>query len=152
MDDCSPPLATMGRCGFGIRSSNPGYRSVADSLIATSPSTSGISCYPDFHMSALALPYLPVKALRMMLHLLDTPNSPQAGSLSTATAVIAVPVRGRGSGRRGPGLASSAPPRPVGGVVEVGPWPADEGVEQAPEFGHGQGDELAGSGCGAPFS
>src|SRR3712207_2096829 len=55
-------------------------------------------------------------------------------------------------GGAGLGLASSAPPRPVGGVVEVGPWRADEGVEQAPELGHGQRDELLGSGCGAPFS
>jgi hypothetical protein len=50
------------------------------------------------------------------------------------------------------GLASSAPPGPVGGVVEVGQFWAQQAVEQAPEFGHGQGDELLGSGCGAPFS
>jgi hypothetical protein len=37
-------------------------------------------------------------------------------------------------------------------AVEVGPWNADEGVEQAPEFGHGQRDELAGSGSEACFS
>src|SRR3954451_25395419 len=54
-------------------------------------------------------------------------------------------------GVAGLGLASSAPPRSVGGVVEVGPWGADEGVEQAPEFGHGQRDELAVSGCGPPY-
>src|SRR3954465_1540319 len=52
----------------------------------------------------------------------------------------------------GLGLASSAPPGPAGGVIEVGPRSADEGVEQAPQFGHGQRDELAGSGCGPPFS
>ena len=55
-------------------------------------------------------------------------------------------------GGAGLGLASSAPPRPVRGVVEVGPWCADEGVEQPSEFGHGQRDELVGAGCGAPFS
>ncbi len=55
-------------------------------------------------------------------------------------------------GGAGLGLASSAPPRPVRDVVQVGPRRADEGVEQPPEFGHGQRDELAGSGCGAPFS
>jgi hypothetical protein len=49
-------------------------------------------------------------------------------------------------------LALSAPPRPVRGVVQAGPGCSDEGVEQAPEFGHGQRDELASSGCGAPFS
>jgi hypothetical protein len=37
-------------------------------------------------------------------------------------------------------------------VVEVGPRRVDEGVEQAPQFGHGQRDELLGSGCGSPFS
>src|SRR3954453_7050915 len=55
-------------------------------------------------------------------------------------------------GGAGLGLASSPPPGPVGGVVEVGPRGADEGVEQASQFGHGQRDELAGSGGGAPFS
>src|SRR3954469_15766051 len=51
----------------------------------------------------------------------------------------------------GLGLASSPPPGPVVGGVEVGPRSADEGVQQAPQLGHGQRDELAGSGCGAPF-
>jgi hypothetical protein len=55
-------------------------------------------------------------------------------------------VRGAGLG-----LASSAPPGPVGGAVEVGSRCADEGVEQAPQLGHGQCDELAVSGCSAPF-
>jgi hypothetical protein len=55
-------------------------------------------------------------------------------------------------GGAGLGLASSAPPRPVRGVLEVGPRCADEGVEQAPQLGHGQRDELIGSGCGPPFS
>ena len=48
-------------------------------------------------------------------------------------------------------LASSAPPGPVCGVVQVGPWRTDECFEQAPELGHGQRDEPVGSGCGAPF-
>src|SRR3954463_895699 len=52
----------------------------------------------------------------------------------------------------GLGLASSAPEGPVGGGVEVGSRSADEGVEQPSQFGHGQRDELAGSGCGPPFS
>jgi len=64
------------------------------------------------------------------------------GQLSSAAVV----------GGAGLGLASSAPPGPVGGVVQAGSRSADEGVEQAPEFGHGQGDELAGCGCGAPLS
>ena len=50
------------------------------------------------------------------------------------------------------GLASSAPPRPVRGVVQIGLRGTDEPVEHSPELGHGQRDELAGSGCGAPFS
>jgi hypothetical protein len=37
-------------------------------------------------------------------------------------------------------------------MVEVGSWGADEGVEQAPQLGHGQRDELLVSGCGSPFS
>src|SRR3954469_3541251 len=52
----------------------------------------------------------------------------------------------------GLGLASSPPPGPVGGGVEVGSRSADEGVEQPSQFGHGQRDELAGSGCGPPLS
>src|SRR3954453_19792153 len=52
----------------------------------------------------------------------------------------------------GLGLASSPPPGPVGGGVEVGSRGADEGVEQPSQLGHGQRDELAGSGCGPPFS
>src|SRR4051812_33362 len=55
-------------------------------------------------------------------------------------------------GGAGLGLASSAPPGPVGGVVQAWPRGADEGVEQAPELGHGQRDELLVSDCGAPFS
>jgi hypothetical protein len=47
------------------------------------------------------------------------------------------------------GLAPSAPPGPVGGVVEVGSWRAGEGVEQAAEFGRDQRDQLAGCRCGA---
>jgi hypothetical protein len=55
-------------------------------------------------------------------------------------------------GGAGLGLASSAPPRPVGGVVGPGSRVADKGVEQPPQLGHGQRDELAGCGRGAPFS
>jgi hypothetical protein len=55
-------------------------------------------------------------------------------------------------GGAGLGLASSAPPGPVRGVVQIRPRGADEGVEQAPQLGHGQRDELLGSGCGSPFS
>ena len=83
---------------------------------------------------------------------LGTPNHPipentQAplqyyGRCLTSGAVV---------GGAGLGLASSAPPGPVGGVIEVGSRGVDEGVEQAPQLGHGQGDELVGSGCGAPF-
>ncbi len=72
-------------------------------------------------------------------------------SPSTATAVMAGPVRGLGSGRPSLSLASSAPPRSVRGMVQTGPRGADETVEQALQFGHGQRDELAGSGCGAPI-
>src|SRR3954468_5833173 len=55
-------------------------------------------------------------------------------------------------GGAGLGLASSPPPGPVGGGVEVGSRSVDEGVEQPSQLGHGQRDELAGSGCGPPFS
>src|SRR4051794_41912760 len=48
-------------------------------------------------------------------------------------------------------LASSAPSGPVGGGVEVGSRSADEGVEQPSQLGHGQRDELAGSGGGPPY-
>jgi hypothetical protein len=64
---------------------------------------------------------------------------------------MAVSVLGLGSRRRGLGLASSAPPGPVGSGVEVGSRGADEGVEQPSQLGHGQRDELAVSGC-APGS
>jgi hypothetical protein len=37
-------------------------------------------------------------------------------------------------------------------VVGVGRSWAQQAVEQAPEFGHGQGDQLVVSGCGSPFS
>src|SRR5215218_8162744 len=67
----------------------------------------------------------------------------QLGGCLSAGAVV------RGAGLS---LASSAPPGPVGGVVKAWPRGADEGVEQAPELGHGQRDELLGSGCTAPFS
>src|SRR3954465_1409807 len=52
----------------------------------------------------------------------------------------------------GLGLSSSPPPGPVGGGVEGGSRSADEGFEQPSQFGHGQRDELAGSGGGPPFS
>src|SRR3954447_14788677 len=54
-------------------------------------------------------------------------------------------------GGAGLGLASSAPPGPVGGVVQIRPWSVDEDVEQPPQLGHGQGDELAVPGSGPPF-
>ena len=74
----------------------------------------------------------------------------QPQTVSTSTAVMAVPVRGRGGGRRGPGPGVVGAPLPVRGMVQVGSGWADEGVKQAPEFGHGQRDELLGAGSGAP--
>ena len=55
-------------------------------------------------------------------------------------------------GGAGLGLASSAPPRPVRDVVQIGSGWADQAVEEASQFGHGQRDELVGAGRGAPFS
>ncbi len=67
-------------------------------------------------------------------------------------AVMGVPVRGLCSGRRGlgPGVVGATRTSPRRGRGR--PRGADEGVEQASELGHGQGDELLASGCRGPLS
>jgi hypothetical protein len=62
---------------------------------------------------------------------------------STATAVLGVPVLVRGSGRRGLGPGVVAAARTSRRRRPDPPWGGNEGVEQAPEFGHGQRDELS---------